>query len=485
MSWVALVTLAFGVVALCATLLNAWVFWLLRSERRHLWLAVAALGVAILCVPVALLYGSQSVAEALLLRRIATVGLLVHSLGFFRFSELLLGVSLRKTVWIFSGTLLVGWAASFVPGMTYSGRPLVRTVLGNTYVDAESTALEACLFLVFGVLAVKLLLSYGRSAQRAGVGLRGAPAAALLWVGCTLVDLVTASGLVDLPFLLPLGYLGFVLAFTCLLLDRFVDAMTQAEARAQLLERLAEQRAQTLREKALQLAHGERLAAAGTLAAGLAHEINNPIAFVLANLNHLQALRKEENSEAEIEEVVLETQEGVERLRAIVDELLRLARRGERLSEPVQLARVVESVLPIVRHEAKGRVRIETNLAYAPLVSGDPGRLGQLVLNLIQNAIHALSAVERGGRVSISVAPVAAGVELLVEDDGPGIPDDVLPHIFEPFFTTKASGAGTGLGLAVTREIVSRHGGTIEVETGSAGTRFRVTLPAAPAGTAV
>ena len=82
--------------------------------------------------------------------------------------------------------------------------------------------------------------------------------------------------------------------------------------------------------------------------------------------------------------------------------------------------------------------------------------------------------------MSISVAPVAAGVELSVADDGPGIPDDVLPRIFEPFFTTKASGLGTGLGLAVTREIVSRHGGTIAVETGSAGTCFRVTLPAAP-----
>jgi signal transduction histidine kinase len=480
MSGIASATLALGVVALCAALLNAWIFWLLRSERRHLWLAVAALGVAIFCVPTALFYGSQSAAEALLMRRIVIVGLLVHSIGFIRFSELLLGVSLRRTAWICTATLLTGEAASFVPGLTYSGRALVRTVLGNSYVDAESTPLEACLFLVFGALAVNLLLSYWRSAQRAGVRLRGVPAAAVLWVGCTLVDLATAVGLVDLPFLLPLGYLGFVLTFTALLLDRFVDAMARTEARALLLERRVEERAQTLREKELQLAQGERLAAAGTLAAGLAHEINNPIAFVLANLNHLQALRKEEHAEAEIEEVVLETQEGVARLRAIVDELLRLARTGERVSEPVQLARVVESVLPIVRHEAKGRVRIETNLAYAPLVNGDPGRLGQVVLNLIQNAIHALADGERGSRVSISVAPVAAGVELSVEDDGPGIPNEVLPHIFEPFFTTKVSGAGTGLGLAVTREVVSRHGGTIEVETSSAGTRFRVTLPAAP-----
>ena len=483
MSGVALATLALGVIALCAALLNAWVFLLLRSERRHLWLAVAAVGVVLCSVPIALLYGSESAAEALLQRRLLLVGLLVHSIGFLRFSEHLLGVSLRRTLWVGSTALLALATASFVPGLIFSGRELVRPVLGGSYVDVEPTALGAGLLLVFVAIVAKLCLTYWRSAQRAEVGLRGLPGAALLWAACNLADIATAAGLIDLPSLLPLGCLGFVLVFTAILLDRFVDAMTRTEARALLLERLVEQRAQTLREKELQLAHGERLAAAGTLAAGLAHEINNPIAFVLANLNHLQALRKEENSEAEIEEVVLETQEGVERLRAIVDELLRLARTGERLSEPVQLARVVESVLPIVRHEAKGRVRIETNLAYAPLVSGDPSRLGQVVLNLIQNAIHALSARESGGRVSISVAPVAAGVELSVEDDGPGIPDDVLPRIFEPFFTTKASGAGTGLGLAVTREIVSRHGGTIEVETSSAGTRFRVTLPAAAPST--
>ena len=479
MNGVAIATLAVGVVALCAALLNAWVFLLLRSERRHLWLAVAALGVGLCSVPTVLLYGSQSVAEAMVLRRLLVVGLLVHSLGFLRFSEHLLGVSLHRTFWLATAVLLALAAGSFVPGLTTSGRALVRPLLGHSYVDVETTPLGACMLLVIVAIVAHLCLTYLRNAQRTGVELRGLPLAALLWAGCNMADLASAAGLVQLPSLLPVGYLGFVVAFTAILLDRLVDAMARTEARALLLERRVQERAQTLREKELQLAQGERLAAAGTLAAGLAHEINNPIAFVLANLNHLQALRKEEDSEGEIEEVVLETQEGVERLRTIVDELLRLARTGERLSEPVQLARVVESVLPIVRHEAKGRVRIETNLAYAPLVTGDPGRLGQVVLNLIQNAIHALSGSERGGRVSISVAPVAAGVELSVEDDGPGIPEAVLPRIFEPFFTTKASGTGTGLGLAVTREIVSRHGGSIEVETGSAGTRFRVTLPAA------
>ena len=260
-------------------------------------------------------------------------------------------------------------SASFVPGLTFTGEAVVRPLFGGSYVDAGVTPFGAAALLVFVGTSVQLFLLFRRHSHRIDSSLRGIPAAAALWLICSLTDLASGAGLIELPALFPLGQLGFVLAFTGLLVQRFVDAMAETEARALLLERLVEQRAQTLREKELQLAHGERLAAAGTLAAGLAHEINNPIAFVLANLNHLQTLRKEQDSETEIEEVLLETQEGVERLRAIVDELLRLARTGERVSEPVQLARVVESVLPIVRHEARGKVRIETSLAYAPLVT--------------------------------------------------------------------------------------------------------------------
>jgi signal transduction histidine kinase len=478
-STAAMVTIALGVVALCVALLNGFVYALRRTEQRHVWLAIAAVGVTLFSLPMAGLYGSTSAAEAIELRRGILVGMAVHIVGFVRFTGALLRVDLERFLRIvlaLVGLLVVG---SFVPGLTLSGEPLVRPLFGGSYVDAELTALGSAALLAFVATSAWLFVLFVRHAKNAGASLRGVAGAAFLWLGCALADVLSAAGLVELPSLTPLGQLGFVLAFTGLLLQRFVNAMAENEARALLLERMVEQRAQTLREKELQLAHGERLAAAGTLAAGLAHEINNPIAFVLANLNHLQALRKEKGTAAEIEEVLLETQEGIARLRTIVDELLRLARTGERVSEPVQLARVVESVLPIVRHEARGRIRIETQLAYAPVVNGDPGRLGQVVLNLIQNAIHALTASERTGAVRVSVAAVSGGVELVVEDDGPGIPDHVLPRIFEPFFTTKRHGEGTGLGLAVTAEIVSRHGGTIDVDTSPAGSRFRVVLPAA------
>ncbi|MGH7288891.1 MAG: histidine kinase dimerization/phospho-acceptor domain-containing protein, partial [Myxococcota bacterium] len=343
MSTAALATLALGWVALFAAALNLWIFTQRRSDRGHLWLSVAALGVAICAVPSALLYGSESAGEAIALRRTLLIGLLVLGIGFVRFSEELLGVRLRWVERVANATIAFLAVASFVPGLLFSGRAIVRPLLGSSYVDAEVTTVGALALLVFLALTARLFVVYLR---HGGVGpnpsLRRVQGAMLLWIVCAFSDLASGARLVELPLLLPLGNLGFVIAFTATRIRRFVSGMAAAEARAKLLERLVEQRTQMLRAKELQLAHGERLAAAGTLAAGLAHEINNPVAFVLANLNHLQALHKEENSGAEIEEVLLETQEGVERLRGIVDELLRLARTGEPSREPVDLARVVE-----------------------------------------------------------------------------------------------------------------------------------------------
>jgi signal transduction histidine kinase len=135
-----------------------------------------------------------------------------------------------------------------------------------------------------------------------------------------------------------------------------------------------------------------------------------------------------------------------------------------------------------VRHEAGPDVHIESDLLPTPPVSGDAGQLGQVVLNLLQNAIHALGEGERGGRVRVRLSPEAGEAHLSVQDDGGGIAADDVPHVFEPFFTTKPQGQGTGLGLAVTREIVTRHGGRISVESDSSGTRFRVRLPIRASG---
>ncbi|MEN8158586.1 MAG: HAMP domain-containing sensor histidine kinase [Myxococcota bacterium] len=477
MSPAAIATAAVVGVASLVAALNLWIFLLRRTDRGHLWLGVAALGVAFTAAPTVLLYDATTATEAIAARRTLNLGLLVHVVGFTRFCEGLLGVSLRGTERASVLGLGFLYLASFVPGLTFSGEPVVRPVLGGTYVDAEATAFAGLVLLVFVGVVVRIATVFRRHARPQSPTWSGIPTATAVWMACALADMASSMGLAELPSLFPVGQLGFVVAFTGSRIRHFVGAMTEVEARTGLLEHLVTERTQALREKELQLARGEPFAAAGTLAAGLAHEINNPVAFVLANLNHLQSLRKEGGSQAEIDEVLLETQEGVARLHAIVEELLRLARSGGRRNEPVDLAQVVTAALPLVRHEAGPGIRVEADLPRTPAVSGDAGQLGQVVLNLLQNAIHALAGSGRDGRVRVALRAMDGHVELCVEDDGPGIAAGDVTRVFEPFFTTKPQGQGTGLGLAVTREIVSRHGGDIEVESRATGTRFRVRLP--------
>ena len=135
-------------------------------------------------------------------------------------------------------------------------------------------------------------------------------------------------------------------------------------------------------------------------------------------------------------------------------------------------------MLPIIRHEAKGRAEVVTELETLPPVWGDARFLGQVCLNL---ALNGIQAIPRGGRgddqLTLATTRDADHVILRVSDTGGGITEDVLPRIFDPFFTTKEQGEGTGLGLAITHQLVARHSGEIAVESSPAGTTFLVSLP--------
>ncbi|MDJ0790197.1 MAG: ATP-binding protein [Myxococcota bacterium] len=311
----------------------------------------------------------------------------------------------------------------------------------------------------------------GSGERRVVVGALG------LWFLSSCHDAAVVAGWVSGPFLIVFGYLGFSLAFTAVLLRRFARALEHVEENADVLHRLVEEQTAELRRRELALAHGERMATLGTLAAGVAHEINNPIAFVSSNLNHLAEAWKQGDDEP-VEDILAETREGVDRIRGIVVELLSLARRGDGRNERVDLNQVVQSVLPLLRHQALDRARLETQLTDLPPVLGDPGLLGQVVLNLALNSLHAMeSGSPRSNCLTLSTAFEDGSVWLMVRDTGAGIPDEVLPHIFDPFFTTKEQGKGTGLGLAVTHQIVTRHRGRLDVETGETGTTITVELP--------
>ncbi len=227
-----------------------------------------------------------------------------------------------------------------------------------------------------------------------------------------------------------------------------------------------------------------RLAGIGTLAAGVAHEINNPLAYILANLSWLREQLGEGTAgavTAEVRQVIEEAQDGAVRVRDIVQHLRLFARPDETVRR-VDVRAAARSAIALVQNDLRHRAALATRFAdEVPPVLGNENRLAQVFLNLLTNAAQAIPAGHADREaIRIEIRAGDGGVVAEVSDTGSGIPAASRDRIFEPFFTTKPVGAGTGLGLFVCHEIVSAMGGRIEVESEpGAGSTFRVVLPAA------
>jgi PAS domain S-box-containing protein len=233
-----------------------------------------------------------------------------------------------------------------------------------------------------------------------------------------------------------------------------------------------------------------RLAAVGELAAGVAHEINNPIAFVRSNLNQLQAhwktLRTDlaqpiaECSLGEIvgegDELIEESIEGIDRAAQIVRAIRGFSHAGAEIRELANVNELIENVLHMATSQLHSHVRVERFYGDVPPILCTQQEIKQVFVNLIVNAGHAVSD---GGTIRIRTETEPGWVIVHVEDDGDGIPPEILDRIFDPFFTTKGVGEGTGLGLGIAYQITQSHGGEISVDSVlGQGARFRVHLPA-------
>jgi signal transduction histidine kinase len=247
----------------------------------------------------------------------------------------------------------------------------------------------------------------------------------------------------------------------------------------------------TLRTRLLTSA---RLAAVGELAAGIAHEINNPLAYINANLRALRDqwltlaeawhLEREKPRFDEVFEDGLdmldESLEGVDRTAAIVRDVRAFSHAGAGARERLDPHALVERALRVADPHLRQRATVLRDLSPVPSVEGVRRELEQVLLNLILNAAQALG--EEGGTIRLRTLPRGEEVVISVSDDGCGIAPELVDRIFDPFFTTKPAGEGTGLGLSISHEIVRRHGGRIEVRSQPGrGSEFLVLLPAAPA----
>jgi signal transduction histidine kinase/multisubunit Na+/H+ antiporter MnhG subunit len=479
-----LLATAAAVVALYAACLHAWVFALQRRAHDHAWAALTGAGAFLVCWGMVNLLDAPDAFTAFRAQQIQSIGAPLVTLGALGFTTTRLRVDvprlLRAGVIVTSTVLALALVApellfrmDATPNTTLTvGRPLLHLEL--TALGAVGLAMLLPFFFAPIVLCVR--------ARNTGQG----DAKALLFVislwtatGCS--DTLVGIGVFDFPFLNAMGgYMALAVAFSAILLRDLAHTRDASERLGASLEEEERARVDALRAIDLRLARGEQLAAIGTLAAGVAHEINNPLAYVSTNLNQLRALWEDASDTDEVKEILAECREGLGRVGTIVADLRRMSHDGESEGELCDLAGVIRDVLPLVLREAGPLVEVVTQADETLPVRGNARLLGQVALNLALNAIHAMPATpSHRPRIELSARARDDGAELSVRDNGPGIPPDVMGEIFEPSFTTRPEGGGTGLGLALTRLVVTRYGGTIDVRSDAGGTAVTVRLPLA------
>jgi two-component system NtrC family sensor kinase len=236
------------------------------------------------------------------------------------------------------------------------------------------------------------------------------------------------------------------------------------------------------------LIQNEKMVSLGQLVAGIAHEINNPLAFVVNNLflaeSGLDLLAPE--IEPHFKEPLLrkwrkardrlgEMKEGLTRVKELVLDLRTFSRLDESEFQTVDIGEAMDTVLLLLRHKMNHRIRVEKHYGPSRLLHCSAGRINQVLMNLTANAIDAIAGP---GKISVTTGRTAELFTISIRDTGAGIPENIRNKIFDPFFTTKPVGHGTGLGLAISYGIVQDHGGSIEVRSGEGvGTEFIVKIP--------
>jgi two-component system NtrC family sensor kinase len=266
-------------------------------------------------------------------------------------------------------------------------------------------------------------------------------------------------------------------------------AMAAAEAKAAAADALARANAdlaaanQQLRDAQAQLVQSAKMASLGELVAGIAHEINNPLAFILGHHATVERLIGEVLAEqadappaglSKARDRLASMRVGLQRIQSLVLNLRKFSRLDEAERQVLDVPEAIEIVLALLKPKL-GDIAVRRDFGGDRTFDGTPALLNQVVMNIVANAADAL---EGQGEIAVSTLSTDSDYIIQVDDSGPGVPQDVRDRIFEPFFTTKPVGSGTGLGLAIAYSVVRAHGGEIVVEDATlGGARFRIVLP--------
>jgi C4-dicarboxylate-specific signal transduction histidine kinase len=271
--------------------------------------------------------------------------------------------------------------------------------------------------------------------------------------------------------------------------DRLKVSRSELEELNKDLARRVEEKTQEITKHMRSLELAERLATLGKVASGIAHEINNPLGIILNRIECMEADAARSPIPAEVRRDLLAVKAQAERISRVTKSILTFSRGSVSTLKPVDINCVVRSCVAMSGERISAlSVGLECIRAPSlPPVMGDRDRLETVILNLINNAIDAVSPLGSDGIVTVRTRPAQMdgrpGVEVMVSDNGPGIPHEIIGRVFDPFFSTKPAGQGTGLGLFLAYGIVADHRGRIEVKNGETGALFVVALPALGYGT--
>jgi signal transduction histidine kinase/ActR/RegA family two-component response regulator len=304
-----------------------------------------------------------------------------------------------------------------------------------------------------------------------------------IFFACAADEVLVMMEVLRFYSLADIGFLAIIVPVAGDIFRRFVE---DARRLRELSDRLTGEVAERTHERdqaQVALLEAERHAALGRLAAGVGHEINNPLTYLWLNLETLERWLPGASPTSEVREALSSVQEATDRIGRVV-EGLRTATRSttgnRRLLEPMTLC---ESALRVARPQLRHVATVSTQFDEAPNIDGDEAKLVQVLVNLLNNAAHALeqSGVSHEARILVRTGTTSNGDAIIaVSDNGPGIPPEHLARVTEPYFTTRASSGGTGLGLFLSREMIEQHGGTLAIQSSALrGTTVRLVLPPA------
>ncbi len=382
--------------------------------------------------------------------------------------------------------LAAGGAFIFLTGLHYIPGVWANTTISWAHVSYRSPTLRPWAEW-YGLLMVGSLLvpffSYVQRTRRREAGAATHLIGFSIFFVCSVIELLAANRVVDTVYMADIGFLAVVLPVAIATVQRVVqDAARLDDLSRQLTDEVAT-RTQQLDRAQDALVESERHAALGRLAAGIGHEINNPLTYLGLSLDTVDEWAAYARIPGDVRDALLNARDGAHRIREVVSSLRDYTRTHTGTMESVDLSDIATTAMRVAAHQMHHVARIETELRNATPARGDEARLVQVVVNLLTNASQAITDLPHGRDACITIRTRVIDntwAVLEVVDTGGGIAPDKLHLVTEPYFTTRAESGGTGLGLYLARGIVEQHEGQLEItSTLGVGTAARILLPLA------